>query len=399
MTARKGRRRWGYVVQLPNKSKRFEASYIGPDRVRHYAPTTFTLRSSAEGWLANERAFIERCAMTGEPWTTPKQRTAATQAQSITVGEYSRTWIQNRNVKSSTRKGYESLLNGVIGPGLGDMPLRSLSSDGVRAWHSSLGTATPRRRAHAYGLLHAILATAVETELIAKNPCQIKRAMNTNRKREPIILDVGEVAALADAIGERWRALVLLSAWCGLRWGEVTELRRSDIGSGCETVSITRGVTHRSGVCTVGGTKSDANRTVVIPPHIRADVKAHLDSFVGRDDSALLFVPVRGGCHVNDKVFAASYFKPALNSIGRESVRHHDLRHFAGTMTARVGGSISETMARLGHSTSKASLMYQAAVDERQAVIAEALSKLAAQPRQEQNLPVCGTSSHVRALS
>ncbi|HTX95198.1 MAG TPA: hypothetical protein VME67_10320 [Mycobacterium sp.] len=34
-------------------------------------------------------------------------------------------------------------------------------------------------------------------------------------------------------------------------------------------------------------------------------------------------------------------------------------------------------MARLGHSTSKASLMYQAAVSERQAVIAEALSALA----------------------
>jgi hypothetical protein len=34
-------------------------------------------------------------------------------------------------------------------------------------------------------------------------------------------------------------------------------------------------------------------------------------------------------------------------------------------------------MTRLGHSTSKASVIYQAAVDERQAVIADALSKLA----------------------
>jgi hypothetical protein len=50
-------------------------------------------------------------------------------------------------------------------------------------------------------------------------------------------------------------------------------------------------------------------------------------------------------------------------------------------MAARVGGSASETMARLGHSTSRASLMYQAAVDERQAVIAEALSALATNPK------------------
>ena len=212
MTAKKGHRRWGYIVQLPNKSKRFEASFIGPDRVRHYAPTTFTLRDSAEGWLANERAFIERCAMTGEAWATPKQRVAQATAQSITLSEYSRVWIEHRNVKESARKGYESLRDGVICPGVGDMPLRSLTSDTIRAWYSGLGSATPRRRPHAYGLLHAILATAVQNDLIAKNPCQIKRAMNTNRKREPIILDVDEIGKLADAIGDRWRALVLLSA-------------------------------------------------------------------------------------------------------------------------------------------------------------------------------------------
>lgn len=113
-----------------------------------------------------------------------------------------------------------------------------------------------------------------------------------------------------------------------------------------------------------------------MPPHIRADIKGHLDTHTGASADALLFVPVRGGCHLNDKASADSYHKPALKAIGRESVRFHDLRHFAGTMTARVGGSVSETMARLGHSTSKASLLYQAAVNERQAVIADALSKL-----------------------
>jgi hypothetical protein len=105
-----------------------------------------------------------------------------------------------------------------------------------------------------------------------------------------------------------------------------------------------------------------------------------LDTQTKADGGALLFVPVRGGCHLDNKTFADSYLKPALKSIARETATHHHLRHFAGTMTARVGGSVSETMARLGHSTSRASLMYQAAVDERQAVIAEALSALAVKP-------------------
>jgi hypothetical protein len=56
-------------------------------------------------------------------------------------------------------------------------------------------------------------------------------------------------------------------------------------------------------------------------------------------------------------------------------------------MTARVGASLAESQARLGHSTVKAAMMYQAAVSERQTVIAEAMSALATQPRQEPNLP------------
>ena len=55
---------------------------------------------------------------------------------------------------------------------------------------------------------------------------------------------------------------------------------------------------------------------------------------------------------------SATYLAPALESIGREGVRVHDLRHFAGTQTARVG-SLVETMERLGHSTASASLLYQ----------------------------------------
>lgn len=377
MAARKGHRSWGYVVQLPNKSKRFEASYIGPDKERHYAPQTFTVKTTAEGWLANERAFMERTTMTGEPWTSPKQRAATQLAQSLTLEDFTKTWIEHRNVKPRTRIGYESLAESVIGPELGPIALRSLTAETIRAWHAGLPADTPRRNSHAYGLLHAILATAVKDELIDRNPCMIERAMSSNRKREPVILEVNEIAALADAIGERWAALVLLSAWCSLRWGEVAELRCSDFGPACETVTVSRAVNHRSRTCTIDTTKSGKARTVVIPPHIRAEIKAHLDAYTKADGNALLFVPVRGGCHLDNKTFADSYLKPALNSIGRESATHHHLRHFAGTMTARVGGSISETMARLGHSTSRASLMYQAAVDERQAVIAEALSALA----------------------
>jgi integrase len=168
---------------------------------------------------------------------------------------------------------------------------------------------------------------------------------------------------------------VLITAWCGLRWGEVTELQRRDIGDGCEVISVARGVTHRAGVCRVDTPKSGKVRAVVVPPHIRADLQHHLTTYVANDPDALLFPPARGGCHLNDKVFRP-HFTAALQAIGREGVRVHDLRHFAGTQAARVGNLV-ETMGRLGHSTVGASLRYQAIVSGRDAAVAEALSDLA----------------------
>jgi integrase len=114
---------------------------------------------------------------------------------------------------------------------------------------------------------------------------------------------------------------------------------------------------------------------VVIPPHIRRDVSDHLDLYVGKEKEALLFAPALGGCHLSDSTFRV-HFGRALGKIGRQGVRVHDLRHFAGTQTARVG-NLRETMSRLGHSTVAASMAYQGLVNGRDVEIAEALSGLA----------------------
>jgi integrase len=360
------RRGWGHIRRLP--SKRFQASYIGPDIRRHHAPRTFTARTDAEGWLAAERRLIER----GE-WTPPASRAAAARAV-LTFRDYSTAWVAQRSLKPRSRAHYETLLAEHINPVLGDTDLTTLTPQTVRSWYATTLADRPTHRAHTYALLHAILATAVADGLLASNPCQIAGAMTTHRRREPVILTVGEVSQLADAIEPQFRALVLLAGWGGLRWGEVSELRRKDVGPDAATLHVARGVTHRSG-CYVSTPKSGRGRTVVIPPHIRADIAAHLDTYVGTDPEALLFTPSRGGCHLLSNTFRR-HLGAALAGIGRQGMRIHDLRHFAGTQTARVG-TLVETMDRLGHTTVRASLAYQQMVSGRDVEIAEALSKLA----------------------
>lgn len=198
---------------------------------------------------------------------------------------------------------------------------------------------------------------------------------------------MGELATVADAIKpERFKALVLLSDWGVLRFGEVTELRRKDIGEGCETISVSRAVTHaRTGngngsCCHISTPKSGKIRTIVLPAHIRADVKHHLDIYVETEGDALLFVSARNACHVSQNAFREA-FQSACKSVGREGVTVHALRHLGATLAAQAGATVAEVQARLGHSTPKAAMRYQHSTNGRDAEIAEALSALASKPK------------------
>lgn len=142
-------------------------------------------------------------------------------------------------------------------------------------------------------------------------------------------------------------------------------------------VTVSRGVTHRladdGSRCRIGTTKNGEQRTVTIPPHIRDDIKAHLAAFVASNPDALLFEPVRRGCHLNDRVFNKDVFKKAAKDVGREDLSAHDLRRFAGNKNAQVA-TLTENMARLGHKTVGAALRYQHSESGRDAIVAANLS-------------------------
>jgi hypothetical protein len=63
-----------------------------------------------------------------------------------------------------------------------------------------------------------------------------------------------------------------------------------------------------------------------------------------------LFVPVRGGSHLNDRVFNENVSRIAAKDVGRKDLSAHDLRRFAGSKNAQVA-TLTENMARLGHKT------------------------------------------------
>ncbi|MEU4718228.1 hypothetical protein AB0G06_01220 [Nonomuraea dietziae] len=149
-----------------------------------------------------------------------------------------RIWIVSRACSSA-----RGLLRLHINPTLGDMLLVEITSRHVRQWHTKLVEHGPGSStvAKAYRLLRGILNTAVEDELIKKNPCRIKNA-GVERPEERPVLTVAEVFALAAAVPPRFRALVLLATFGSMRWGELAALRRDNLDLEARTVKINASV-------------------------------------------------------------------------------------------------------------------------------------------------------------
>src|SRR5450631_4357661 len=90
-----------------------------------------------------------------------------------------------------------------------------------------------------YRFLRAVMNTAVRDGAVMKNPCQIAGAGSDRAKERPVA-SPAEVVTLLEAITPRYRAAVLLAAWCGLRCGEIIGLRLEDVNVGSATVTVRR---------------------------------------------------------------------------------------------------------------------------------------------------------------
>ncbi|MCC2592467.1 site-specific integrase [Tessaracoccus sp. OS52] len=225
-------------------------------------------------------------------------------------------------------------------------------------------------------MLRTILGNAVEDELIATNPCQIRGAGKAKRVRriEPATLD--ELRVVVAGVPERWAMLVELAAWCALRFGEATELRRKDVTVDGSVLKIRRGVTWLNGQPIVGPPKSEAGaRDVTVPPHLLAPLLRHLKQWAEPTVNGLVFPAARGG-HLNHGTFHKHYRK-ARAAAGRPDLRLHDLRHTGAVFAAQAGATTRELMDRLGHTTAEMAMRYQHVAEGRQAEIARRLSLLA----------------------
>jgi integrase len=359
-----GRRTRGSVRRLP--SGRWQVRYTAPDGQRRSAEHTYPTKADATKALS----LIDTAIIRGS-WVDPKRETSA-------LGEYAQRWIQERpGLSPRTVELYSGLVRSHITPRLGGHPLHAITPGVVRSWRQHLLTAGvgPTTVAKAYRLLRAIMATAVDDELISKNPCRIKGASVEHTPERPV-LTLQESFALADAIAPRYRALVLLAVFGSLRWGELMGLTRADVDLVQAMVHVRRSVAEVASKLVVKQPKSHAGvRSIALPQWMVPELQMHIENFAEPGAAGRLFVGVKGS--TPRRGHWTKTWRAAKKRAGvPEAVHFHDLRHTGNHLAAASGASTRELMGRMGHASMRAALIYQHRTADRDRLIAVALDAL-----------------------
>jgi integrase len=330
------------------------------------APETFGRKVEAQRYLALIEVQIAR----GE-WTDPARA-------KVTLRDYADRWISERaGLRPRTVELYRWLLGRHIDPWIGGVPLGNIDTPLVREWRATLLSegVSQSAAAKAYRFLRSVLMTAVnEDRILVRNPCQVRGADKEQPQERPV-LTVAEVRALAAAMPKRYRAMVLLATFASLRFGEVIALQRVDLDVEACTVRVRRSFSEVRGQGMVAGPpKSAAGRRVVsVPPMVMEAVDDHLVEFVGKEPAALVFTGPKGGAIRRGNFRKLTAWTKTVAELGLAGLHFHDLRHTGNTLAAMSGVSTRDLMARMGHDSVRAAIIYQHATTEADARIAAAL--------------------------
>lgn len=327
----------------------------------------FTRRRDADAFIATTEADKVRGT-----WIDPS-------AGRVPLDEYGARWIENRpGLRERTRELYRSQWARHVVDDLGAVDLAALTPSMVREWHGRLSKNPrlgPATVAKVYRLLRAVLTTALEDELLARNPCSIKNA-GVERSAERPVATVAQVWALADAITPRYRCAVLLAGFCGLRVGELAGLERAHVDLLHGTVRVEQQEQRLAGGrLELGPPKTAAGvRTIALPPPLLPELEEHLARYAAPGPAGRLFTGEKGASLHKQGLHGK--WTRARDAVGMpDGFRFHDLRHTAATLTAAEGASTAELMARMGHASPAAALRYQHATRERDEALARRLGE------------------------
>ena len=330
------------TIGKPKSEARWEARYRDPSGRQR--TRTFATQADAKAFLSTAEADVIRGF-----WLDP---TGSRRRFDEWTEEW---WNTTTNLRRSTRARDRGYLDRYVLPAFETEQLGTITQLDLRAWVAGLSARgfAPATVILAYGLVAKVLAAAVDAGLIPSSPCRNVPLPKIERE-EMRFLDPSEVERLAMSIDERYRLLVLVGCYGGLRIGELAGLRRGRVDLLRGTVDVAEIADETGGHLTYGPPKTRASRrTISLPRPVVAELAERLTATTNRD--ALVFpAPEGGGLRVNS--WRRRFWLPGVAKADLKPLRPHDMRHTAVALWIAVGASPLEVTRRGGHTSTSFTL-------------------------------------------
>ncbi|WP_083933201.1 tyrosine-type recombinase/integrase [Sciscionella marina] len=283
-------------------------------------------------------------------------------------------WIDSRHdLKPQTWWKYRALLDNHVNERWGDQPLVKIDHEEISTWvarllkskdegGSGLGASQAR---HCYRVLAMVLEWCVPKRL-PRNPARGVK-LPIRPESEHVYLSYEQIERLASAsagLVTKYkvptagaainRALILLLAYTGMRWGEAAALRIGKVDLKNRRIRVVSTFTEINGVQCEGLPKNGKPRTVPIP----ASLVPVLREVVGnRGDDQLVFRTARKqSLRANNwrvREFNAAVKAAGLGDLG---LTPHKLRHTAASLAIAAGADVKVLQQMLGHATAAMTL-------------------------------------------
>lgn len=300
----------------------------------------------------------------------------ALEEKELTVSAWSEQWLGQlieTGRSDGTLRTYRSTLSRHILPALGKKKLGEVSQDDVDRLLRS--RKTPAVRTNVSRVLRSLYLTAVDQgeggltavpfRLHVPKP-QVARGLDSSKVATP-----EQVRALAEALPEQLSLAAYLAAIMSLRLGEVLGLQRGDFegldSPGLAVLHIRRQWNSKSygGGASYSAPKAGSEGVLAVPEELAAQVRTHLDRWVGGKKTSPLFPSAADSSRPISQTRFDMEWRAARVKAGMPAFRFHDLRHTGLTLYAQAGATLSEIMARGRHKHPEVAVRYQHATLER----------------------------------
>lgn len=344
---------------------RYRARYIGPDGSEKSKSFPDGKKRLAEKWLSAIEAD-----MTRGQYTDP-------QSVRITFRQYAEKWLDAKTSSPMTRKELGRRLRLHVYPVLGSRPVGTFRPEHIRELLASLDAKPGVSAAYARNIfadVQSVLSAAVDDGLLSRNPCSARTVRRPKSEAHPVVpWKLDQVFAVRAALSERYRAMVDVTAGCGLRQGEVFGLAEDAVDMEGRVLHVVRQIKHVEGHPVFALPKGGKKREVPLPDSVVQALRAHMDAFKPSEISLpwdvpegpavtarLLFTAEQGGM-VWRSNFNSKEWKPALAAAGlipeatggryRSARAHgmHALRHFYASALLDAGENVKAVSEYMGH--------------------------------------------------